>query len=153
MAPPGECLSSTEMFRRLARRLGLATPCLYDSDDEMARQVLDSGHPSLHGITLERLIAGADHYLLNSLFANLAHQRPRSGPLVIRIHPDDAAARGLETGHEARVFNDRGAFVACVEFTVFHDNRVEVERLQAATAAPRPLGSPRPTPPTAPAAG
>ena len=77
--------------------------------------------------------------------------------------------RGLETGHEARVFNDRGAFVALVEITdrvrrgvvastkgrwprfvkggatvnatvderdadmgggaVFHDNRVEVERL------------------------
>src|SRR5262249_26588616 len=50
--PPGECLPATEIFRRLAKRLGLAEPCLYDSDDEMARQVLGSGHPSLRGITL-----------------------------------------------------------------------------------------------------
>ena len=236
VAPPGECLPSTEMFRRLARRLGLDIPCLYDSDDELARQVLGSGHPSLRGITLERLkergwmrldypepftpfaagfptpsgrlefrsermgtagldplagytppyeaaqrdtplaaryplalIAGADHYFLNSLFANVADQLRRSGPPLLRIHPADAAPRGLETGHEARVFNDRGAFVARIELTdrvrrgvvastkgrwprfmkggatvnatvderdsdmgggaVFHDNRVEIERL------------------------
>src|SRR5688572_8304872 len=55
VSPPGECLPSTEIFRRLASRMGLATPCLYDSDDEIARQVLGSGHPSLRGITLERL--------------------------------------------------------------------------------------------------
>jgi anaerobic selenocysteine-containing dehydrogenase len=234
--PPGECLPSTEIFRRLARRLGLDAPCLYDSDEELARQALGSGHPSLRGITLERLrehgwmrldypepfvpfahgfptpsgklefacermaqagldplagytppyeaaqrgtalagryplalIAGADHYFLNSLFANVAGQVTRSGPPVVRIHPEDAAARGLETGHEARVFNDRGAFLAAVEVTdrvrpgvvastkgrwpgavkggatvnatvderdadmgggaVFHDNRVQIERL------------------------
>jgi anaerobic selenocysteine-containing dehydrogenase len=236
VSPPVECLPSTEMFRRLARRMGLDNPCLYDSDDEIARQILDSGHPSLHGITLDRLkergwmrlnypapfvpfadgfftasgkleflsermakagldplagytppyeaaqrdtplaaryplalIAGADHYFLNSLFANVADQMKRSGPPTIRIHSEDATVRGLETGHEARVFNDRGAFVALVEVTdrvrrgvaastkgrwprfvtggatvnatvderdsdmgggaVFHDNRVEIERL------------------------
>jgi anaerobic selenocysteine-containing dehydrogenase len=236
VSPPGECLPSSEMFRRLARRLGLDIPGLYDSDEEIARQALDSDHPSLRGITLERLkergwmrlnypesfvpfadrfltpsgrleffsermaqagldplagytppyeaaqrgtvlaeryplalIAGADHYFLNSLFANVPDQMRRSGPPAIRIHPEDATARGLETGHEARVFNDRGAFVALVEVTdrvrrgvvastkgrwprfvngettvnatvnerdadmgggaVFHDNRVEIERL------------------------
>ena len=55
--PPGECWTATEVFRQLARRLDLTEPCLYDSDEEMARQVLDSGDPSLHGITLERLKA------------------------------------------------------------------------------------------------
>ena len=45
------------MFRRLARRLGLDEPCLYDEDEEMARQVLASDHPSLAGITLEALKA------------------------------------------------------------------------------------------------
>ena len=63
------------------------------------------------------LIAGADHYFLNSLFANIADQMKRSGPPVVRIHPEDATVRGLETGREARVFNDRGAFVALVEVT------------------------------------
>jgi anaerobic selenocysteine-containing dehydrogenase len=182
--PPGECLPATEIFRRLARRLGLDLACLYDGDEDIARQVLDSGHPSLRDITLEQLkargwmrlnypepflpfadgfytasgkleflsermakggldplagytppyeaaqrdtplagryplalIAGADHYFLNSLFANVTGQMRRSGPPVIRIHPEEATARGLETGHEARVFNDRGAFVALVEVT------------------------------------
>ena len=55
--PPGECLPTTEIFRRLARRMGLEAAPLYDSDETMARQVLDSGHPSLCGITLEELRA------------------------------------------------------------------------------------------------
>jgi anaerobic selenocysteine-containing dehydrogenase len=55
--PPGECLPTTEMFRRLARAMGLQAPALYDSDEDMARQVLDSGHPSLTGITLDELKA------------------------------------------------------------------------------------------------
>ncbi|WP_434740800.1 molybdopterin-containing oxidoreductase family protein [Micromonospora sp. SH-82] len=53
--PPGECLSSTETFRRLARHLDLTEPSLYDSDEELARQLLDNDHPSLAGITVDRL--------------------------------------------------------------------------------------------------
>lgn len=53
--PAGECVSATELFRRLARRMGLTEPSLYDSDEELARQLLGSGHPSLAGITLDRL--------------------------------------------------------------------------------------------------
>src|SRR5499426_2420621 len=141
VAPPGECLPTTEIFRRL----GLDVPCLYDSDEEMARQLLDSNHPSLRGITFDELrkqgwmrlavpepfvpfadgfptpsgklefytarmsdagldplagytppyeaaqrgtplaaryplalIAGADHYFLNSVFANVPAQTRRS---------------------------------------------------------------------------
>jgi anaerobic selenocysteine-containing dehydrogenase len=55
VAPPGECLSHTELFRRLAGRLGVTEPCVYDSDDDLARAVLDSGDPALAGLTLERL--------------------------------------------------------------------------------------------------
>ncbi|WP_446224117.1 hypothetical protein ACTWPB_02485 [Nocardia sp. IBHARD005] len=32
--PPGECLSTTETFRMLSRRLGLTEPALYDSDED-----------------------------------------------------------------------------------------------------------------------
>ncbi|HEY0545517.1 MAG TPA: molybdopterin-dependent oxidoreductase [Pyrinomonadaceae bacterium] len=184
VAPPGECLPSTEIFRRLARKMRLDIPCLYDSDEEIARQVLDTGHPSLEGITLEALkekgsmrlnlpdpfvpfahgfptpsgrlefvsermaetgldpvagytppyetvqrdtplarqyplslIAAADHYFLNSLFANVPAQMKRSGQPTIRLHPDDAATRRLETGDAARVFNCRGSFTATVEIT------------------------------------
>jgi len=53
--PPGECLPNTEIFRRLARKLGVTEPRVYDSDEAMARQVLQSDDPRLAGLTLERL--------------------------------------------------------------------------------------------------
>jgi anaerobic selenocysteine-containing dehydrogenase len=183
--PPGECLSSTEFFRRLARRMRLTEPTLYDSDEDMARQLLDSDELRSLGITLDALrergwlrptypqpfapfaegsfftpsgklefyaermqafgldplagytppyeaaqrdtplarqyplalIAAADHYYLNSTFANVPFQQQRSGPPVLAVHPADAASRGLDDGSEARIFNDRGAFVARIAIT------------------------------------
>ncbi len=38
--PPGECLSTTETFRRLARRMGVTELSVYDSDEDLARQLL-----------------------------------------------------------------------------------------------------------------
>jgi anaerobic selenocysteine-containing dehydrogenase len=173
--PPGECLSTTETFRRLASRLGLTEPSLYDSDEQLIRTMLASGDPSLEGITYERLveegwvrlnyatpfvpftdgfptpsgklefvsakaeadgydavtgytppkeaasreglalIAPASHWFLNSTFANHPLLRERAGGPRIEIHPDDAVERGLVTGDEARVFNERGEFIALVE--------------------------------------
>jgi anaerobic selenocysteine-containing dehydrogenase len=180
--PPGECLPTTEIFRRLARKTGLDAAPLYDSDETMARQVLDSGHPSLAGITLEELkargwmrlnypdpfvpfatafptpsgklefvsdrmaqagldpVAGytpahetsqrdtrlarecplalvtpADHYFLNSIFANVPRQQRRSGAATLLIHPDDAAPRGIATGDDVRVANARGSFFAVAD--------------------------------------
>ncbi|QWF78888.1 molybdopterin-containing oxidoreductase family protein [Amycolatopsis sp. CA-230715] len=55
VAPPGECLSTTETFRRLAAKMGLTEPSLYDSDEELARQLLEVPHPSLAGITVAGL--------------------------------------------------------------------------------------------------
>jgi len=57
IARPGEAVSNTELFRRLAARMGMTEPCFQDSDEEMARQVLDSAHPWLEGITLESVKA------------------------------------------------------------------------------------------------
>jgi anaerobic selenocysteine-containing dehydrogenase/biotin carboxylase len=55
VAPPGECLSTTETFRRLASAMGLTERCLYDSDEDIARQLLDSDDPALAGITFDEL--------------------------------------------------------------------------------------------------
>ena len=52
---PGECLSNVEIFRRLAHRIGLTDPCFSESEDDMIRGLLASGHPFLRGITLEQL--------------------------------------------------------------------------------------------------
>ena len=181
-APGGECLPSTEIFRRLARTMGLHEPALYDSDETIARQILSSGHPSLSGITLEELkgrgwirltypdpfvpfatgfptlsgklefvsdrmmqagldpVAGftpshesaqrnttlaaeyplalitpANHYFLNSIFANIPRQQKRAGTPTLFIHPDDATPRCITHGEEVRVTNARGSFVALAD--------------------------------------
>ena len=53
--PPGECLPHTEIFRRLARAMDLGEPALYDDDLTLARTLIESGDPTLAGVTVERL--------------------------------------------------------------------------------------------------
>ena len=55
LSPPGETKSNVEIFRLLAKRLGFEDPCFDDSEDDMIRQLLDSGSPYPRGITLECL--------------------------------------------------------------------------------------------------
>jgi anaerobic selenocysteine-containing dehydrogenase len=55
VVPAGECLSSTETFRRLAAAMGLTEPLLYSSDEELVAALLSTSDPALAGITLERL--------------------------------------------------------------------------------------------------
>jgi len=52
---PGECRSNVEIFRELAKRMRLDDPCFSESEDEMIRGLLGSGHEFLAGIDLERL--------------------------------------------------------------------------------------------------
>ncbi len=52
---PGETKSNVEIFRLLAERMGFDDACFRDSEDDMIRAALDSGHAFLRGITLERL--------------------------------------------------------------------------------------------------
>ncbi|WP_038055261.1 molybdopterin oxidoreductase family protein [Thermus amyloliquefaciens] len=53
--PEGEARPNTWVFRELAKRLGLQEPTLYWTAEEVARSLLDTDHPYLEGITLERL--------------------------------------------------------------------------------------------------
>jgi anaerobic selenocysteine-containing dehydrogenase len=59
------------------------------------------------------LITPKTHLFLNSTFANQQRQHSAQPRPELVLHPDDAAARGIEDGALARVFNDRGDF-ACV---------------------------------------
>ncbi len=52
---PGECKSNVEIFRLLASRMGFTENCFRDTEDDMIRALLDSGHPFLEGISLDRL--------------------------------------------------------------------------------------------------
>jgi anaerobic selenocysteine-containing dehydrogenase len=51
----GEARSNVDVFRELARRMDFEDSCFLDSEDDMIRALLSSGHPFLEGITLERL--------------------------------------------------------------------------------------------------
>jgi anaerobic selenocysteine-containing dehydrogenase len=53
--PLGEACSNTELFRRLAARMGMEDECLRASDDQLIDDALDSGHKTLEGITREVL--------------------------------------------------------------------------------------------------
>jgi anaerobic selenocysteine-containing dehydrogenase len=55
--PLGEARPNTAVFRALAARMGFTESCFQDSDEAMAAQALDSGHPYFNGITLESLKA------------------------------------------------------------------------------------------------
>jgi anaerobic selenocysteine-containing dehydrogenase len=178
IAPLGEALPNTEIFRRLAATMGLTDPMFADSDFALVEQALDSGHERMRGVTLDRLredgwvrlnvperyapyaqggfhtpsgkcefyserlaamgmdpvptfippyesverdpqlvarwpltlISSPAHQFLNSTFVNVDKlRRSVPGPDCI-LHPDDAAARGIRTGDEVEIRNDRGAF-------------------------------------------
>ena len=55
LAAPGECKSNYEIFQLLAARMGFTDACFGESEDEVIRQTLASGHRFFEGITLERL--------------------------------------------------------------------------------------------------
>ena len=178
--PIAEALPNTEVFRRLAARIGFDEPCFRDSDDDLARQAYRAG--DLRGIDVDwdalkasgfRRLAVARPYapfaqggfptpsgkcefwseslaargedplpaflppresaqsnpalaaryplafispptrnFLNSSFANIsAYADDERRPHLV-IHPDDAAARGIDGGDPVRIFNDRGSLLA-----------------------------------------
>ena len=56
VAPPGECLAHTEIFRRLARAMGLTEPALQATDMELAAALFDSPAYRDANITVESLL-------------------------------------------------------------------------------------------------
>ena len=53
--PLHEAKCNSEVFRLMAARMGFEEECFSDSDEDIARQAIDSPHPALKGITLEGL--------------------------------------------------------------------------------------------------
>jgi anaerobic selenocysteine-containing dehydrogenase len=56
IAPLGEALPNTEIFRRLAARMGMDEPALRDDDLTLIRQALASQSPKLEGVTFDALL-------------------------------------------------------------------------------------------------
>jgi anaerobic selenocysteine-containing dehydrogenase len=55
IAPLGESLPNTEIFRRLAARFGFDEPCFTASDTELMDDAVDSGDPRLEGVRPSRI--------------------------------------------------------------------------------------------------
>ncbi|HEU4723425.1 MAG TPA: molybdopterin oxidoreductase family protein [Gemmatimonadaceae bacterium] len=56
IAPLGEALPNTEIFRRLAASMGMRGAHFHDDDVTMIRQALDTNAPKLQGVTFETLL-------------------------------------------------------------------------------------------------
>jgi anaerobic selenocysteine-containing dehydrogenase len=97
IAPLGESLPNAEIFRRLAARMGLDDPELRDDDLELIRQALDSPHPSLAGITLERLLEeGWARLAVPADWRPYADPRPNTPTGKIQILAPELARLGLD---------------------------------------------------------
>ncbi len=55
LPPQGDAVPNTEFFRRLAHRMGWQEPYLYESDEQMIRNLLRTKHRYLAGVTFESL--------------------------------------------------------------------------------------------------
>lgn len=56
------------------------------------------------------MISPPARHFLNSTFVNVQSLRDVEGEPVLELHPDDAAARGVNDGDRVCVFNDRGLY-------------------------------------------
>jgi anaerobic selenocysteine-containing dehydrogenase len=165
IAPVGEALPNTEIFRRLARAMGFDDPAFDATDEELARAAVDGARWPLAGLDFDRLrevgwaeaqlpedfrpfaeggfgtpsgrlrlwsadlppgfdpppgdeeplaliTAKSAHHFLNSTYANLPRHLAGEGEPMLDLHPDDAAARGIDDGDAVRVRNARGEVLA-----------------------------------------
>src|SRR4051812_21901880 len=55
IAPIGESLPNSEVFRRLAARMGFDEPCFRESDEEICRTALASTSPRMRGVEWDRV--------------------------------------------------------------------------------------------------
>ncbi len=55
IAPLGEAVPNTELFRRLATRMGFTDPCFTRTDEQMVAEAFDWSAPTMDGITVESL--------------------------------------------------------------------------------------------------
>jgi anaerobic selenocysteine-containing dehydrogenase len=176
IAPQGESLPNTEIFRRLAARFGFDEPCFKASDAELMDEAVDPDDPRLGGVRPSNIstaraqrMSGADGapmVLFENVFpatpsgkvelvsdtlaqrwgaaARIAGWRGQESSLPLMLispasdkrisstlggldgslrppkllmHPKDAAARGLQSGVEVRLWNDRGEVILPLEVT------------------------------------
>ena len=97
VSPEGECRSDFDIFAGMARRMGMAT--LFDrAPEEYLREMVETDHPLLKGITLERL-KNEDAVLLNrpsAPYVGFSARRFDTPSGRIEIYKDDLVQHGAE---------------------------------------------------------
>jgi anaerobic selenocysteine-containing dehydrogenase len=97
IAPVGESLPNAEVFRRLAARMGFTEECFRDTDDELARQAIGSGHANLAGIEWEKLKAnGWQRLALPETFAPFAKGGFHTPSGKCEFYSEALKAQGLD---------------------------------------------------------
>jgi molybdopterin guanine dinucleotide-containing S/N-oxide reductase-like protein len=106
--PSGKC----EFFSETLAKQGMDPLPTYIPPRE---SVLDA--PQLAQKYPLAVISPPAHNFLNSSFANLPSFLKAEKEPHLDIHPQDAAARGINAGDHVRIFNDRGSFTAKARVT------------------------------------
>ncbi len=95
--PLGEAVSNTELFRRLAARMGFTEPELFADDRTLAAEALASGDPAFDGITLDSLAErGWQRLNRAGLEAPFREGRFPTPSGKCRLVNPDLAAQGLD---------------------------------------------------------
>ncbi|MBQ5947775.1 molybdopterin-dependent oxidoreductase [Massilia sp. ST3] len=106
--PSGKC----EFYSSTMARDGLDPVPAYIAPYESA-----ASNPELAARYPLAMISPPARNFLNSTFVNVQSLRATEGEPHLDIHPNDAAVRGIAHGDMARIFNDRGSFVARARVT------------------------------------
>ena len=97
IAPVGESLPNIEVFRRLAARMGFEDACFRDTDDDVARQAIGSGHANLAGIDWDTLKArGWQRLALPPTYAPFAKGGFRTPSGKCEFYSESLKAQGLD---------------------------------------------------------
>jgi anaerobic selenocysteine-containing dehydrogenase len=97
IAPLGESLPNSEVFRRLAARMGFAEACFRDSDEDICRQALESPKPTMQGLEWETLKAkGFQRLNLPERFAPFAQGGFATPSGKCEFYSETAKAMGMD---------------------------------------------------------
>ena len=98
-----------EMYSEQARMQGYDPVPNWEPEVEM-RQVKQTKQATSGVAISERLplLCPAAHHFISSTFGNQQRMQTKEHAPTLRIHPDDAQARGIRSGQLVRVSNERG---------------------------------------------
>ena len=97
IAPVGEARPNTEVFRGLAKAMGLTEPALFEDDETLIRQTLQTSHPRMAGITFETLREqGWQRLNVPAIFAPFAEGGFPTPSGKCEFYSETAVAMGLD---------------------------------------------------------